>query len=174
MTAKQAVEALMRKDPKSATLKFLRNEGLLNDILYPEGPYAARQQRATNGSMGGVGIRGNSNSNSGGGGGCSSATREDRAGREGGRRIRSISSTATTSTHSSSAGSKRSGSDTVNSKDDPLLAFLAEFKSDEDRSSVGSEESDTKTRSLSALDDLDRSVIVNFMHTFQLSHIVRF
>eukprot|EP01036_Dinobryon_divergens_P025005 gene25005-33509_t len=37
MTAKEAVEALMIKEPNSEMLRFLRKEGLLNEILYPDG-----------------------------------------------------------------------------------------------------------------------------------------
>lgn len=37
MTAKEAVEALMIKQPDSEMLRFLRKEGLLNQILYPDG-----------------------------------------------------------------------------------------------------------------------------------------
>ena len=37
MTAKEAVEALMIKEPNGEMLRFLRKEGLLNQILYPDG-----------------------------------------------------------------------------------------------------------------------------------------
>ena len=37
MTAKEAVEALMIKEPNGEMLRFLKKEGLLNEILYPDG-----------------------------------------------------------------------------------------------------------------------------------------
>ena len=46
MTAKQAVESLMVKEPDSDMLKFLRREGLLKDILNPEVKMRREQQLA--------------------------------------------------------------------------------------------------------------------------------
>jgi transcription antitermination factor NusG len=37
MTAKEAVESLMAKDPHNPTIKSLKKQGLLEEILYPEG-----------------------------------------------------------------------------------------------------------------------------------------
>lgn len=37
MTAKEAVESLMLKDKNNPTLKALKKQGILNEILYPEG-----------------------------------------------------------------------------------------------------------------------------------------
>ncbi|KAJ1425865.1 hypothetical protein B484DRAFT_480232, partial [Ochromonadaceae sp. CCMP2298] len=38
MSAREAAENLMQKEPNAAILRFLRKEGLLNEILYPERP----------------------------------------------------------------------------------------------------------------------------------------
>jgi transcription antitermination factor NusG len=38
MSAKEAVESLMAKDPKNPTIRALRSQGLLEEILYPMGP----------------------------------------------------------------------------------------------------------------------------------------
>jgi hypothetical protein len=46
MTAKQAVESLMVKEPDSDMLKFLRREGLLKEILNPEVKMRREQQLA--------------------------------------------------------------------------------------------------------------------------------
>ena len=43
MTAKEAVESLMSKDPYNPTLKSLKRQGLLKEILNPDG--AAGRQR---------------------------------------------------------------------------------------------------------------------------------
>jgi hypothetical protein len=39
MTPKQAVESLLVKEPNGEMLRFLRKEGLLNQILHPERAY---------------------------------------------------------------------------------------------------------------------------------------
>ena len=66
MTAKEAVESLMAKDPRNPTILNLRKQGLLNEILYPE----RTDLREDRGRVG-TGDR-------------------YQGGREGGRRIRSI------------------------------------------------------------------------------------
>jgi hypothetical protein len=45
MTAKEAVEALMIKEPNGETLRFLRKEGLLNQILHPERSFDGAAER---------------------------------------------------------------------------------------------------------------------------------
>lgn len=69
MTAKEAVESLMAKDPKSPTIRALRKEGLLNEILYPD-RVRPRQEEGRD-------DRG-------------SAAGRFEGGREGGKRVRSI------------------------------------------------------------------------------------
>ena len=63
MTAKQAVEALMQRTPHSATLKYLRKEGLLNDILYPEGRMRRSNNLVMRGSAEGENLNLNLNTN---------------------------------------------------------------------------------------------------------------
>ena len=67
MTAKEAVENLMAKDPKNPTIRSLREQGLLEEILYPDG----RPEDDYNNNY-------NNYSNG------------PRTGRDGGKRIRSI------------------------------------------------------------------------------------
>lgn len=79
MTAKEAVESLMIKNPKSPFLKYLKSEGLLEDILYPEGrQHSYRDSGRGEKSMWGI--------------------ERDRfqGGREGGRRERSIAKSENT------------------------------------------------------------------------------
>eukprot|EP01041_Mallomonas_annulata_P003360 gene3360-6652_t len=47
MTAKEAVESLMAKDPRNPTLKALKDQGLLEEILYPEGRPETRRDSTT-------------------------------------------------------------------------------------------------------------------------------
>ena len=66
MTAKEAVESLMAKDPRNPTIVNLRKQGLLKEILYPErNEFSGESRRAYGGDRFG-------------------------GGREGGRRVRSI------------------------------------------------------------------------------------
>jgi hypothetical protein len=69
MTAKEAVEALMIKEPNGETLRFLRKEGLLNQILHPERSFGGAAERGGGYRYDGVDLR---------------------TGREGGRSQRSI------------------------------------------------------------------------------------
>ena len=59
MTAKEAVESLMAKDPKSPTIKSLKEQGLLEEILYPDGRPQKKPRREMNegGREGGRSIR---------------------------------------------------------------------------------------------------------------------
>jgi hypothetical protein len=58
MTAKEAVEALMIKEPNGEMLRFLRKEGLLNEILYPDGrPDKMRAKAPLSGREGGASQR---------------------------------------------------------------------------------------------------------------------
>ena len=45
MTAKEAVESLMAKNPASPTLRSLKKEGLLQEILYPPKPHRRDYER---------------------------------------------------------------------------------------------------------------------------------
>lgn len=78
MSAKEAVESLMSKDPRNPTIKSLRDQGLLEEILYPDG----RPMHEDRDGEGGW----NNNNN------------RDRfqGGREGGARVRSIAKDAHT------------------------------------------------------------------------------
>ena len=79
MTAKDAVESLMLKNPSSPVLRMLKREGKLRDILYPESAFTSYRAAPD-----GDGV--DSRPASGG------AWDQDRGvgGREGGRSIRSI------------------------------------------------------------------------------------
>lgn len=91
MTAKQAVEALLVKEPNGETLRFLRKEGLLNQILHPERAAGYRErrppQRAKDGAL---------SASFGSEGAYKYASAVERQGREGGRSQRSIASAKTT------------------------------------------------------------------------------
>jgi hypothetical protein len=59
MTAKEAVESLMSKDPKSSTIRSLKEQGLLEEILYPEGRPQKKPRRdySEGGREGGRSVR---------------------------------------------------------------------------------------------------------------------
>jgi hypothetical protein len=102
MTPKQAVESLLVKEPNGQMLRFLRKEGLLNQILHPE--RAGSRERQFDGRPGG----GRSWSSAAGG------DVDSMRGREGGRSIRSI---AKKETHEVSAPTTpRGGGDALHAR----------------------------------------------------------
>lgn len=101
MTPKQAVESLLVKEPNGEMLRFLRKEGLLNQILHPE--RVGAQGRPSGDRSG----SGRSWSSRGGSGDMDSLR-----GREGGRSLRSIA--VKPPQEASSAGSPRAGASKVN------------------------------------------------------------
>lgn len=105
LTVRQAVEALMERNPRSRILRSLKKGGLLQDILYgAEGDRTIDDTDDVFFGSGAVG-RGKGRSPSVG----SFSPYDDRAGREGGRSVRSISTSAVKKVWDKSNSSRRDG-----------------------------------------------------------------